>query len=169
MPEPVYLDYSATTPVHPEVLDAMIPYFNVQFGNASSIHVKGKEARTAVEEARQKVATLINAGLEEITFTSGGTESDNMALRGTAEFSKDIGNHIVVSNIEHHAVFETCHYLEKHGFKITFVPVEPDGIVDAQKIRDAITDETILISVIYANNEIGTIQPIKEIANIALE
>ncbi len=169
MPEPIYLDYSATTPVHPDVLDAMLPYFSQKFGNASSIHVKGKEARLAVEEARQKVADLVNAGLEEITFTSGGTEADNMALMGTAAISQDIGNHMVVTNIEHHAVFETCHYLEKKGWQITFVPVEPDGIVDVEKVRQAITDETVLISVIYANNEIGTLQPVKEIAAIALE
>lgn len=170
MEKPVYLDYSATTPVDPEVLDAMLPFFNEKFGNASSIHIKGKEARLAVEEARQKVAELINAGsAEEIIFTSGGTEADNMAVSGTAAFSKDFGNHIVVTNIEHHAVFETCHYLEKQGYEVTFVPVEPDGIVDADKIRQAVTDETILISTIYANNEIGTIQPVKEIAAIAME
>ncbi|MFA5451720.1 MAG: cysteine desulfurase family protein, partial [Dehalococcoidales bacterium] len=169
MEKPVYLDYSATTPVDPEVLDAMLPYFNEKFGNASSIHIKGKEARQAVEEARQKVADLINANTEEIIFTSGGTEADNMAIAGTAEASRDLGNHIVITNIEHHAVFETCHHLEKQGYAVTFVPVEPDGIVDAEKIRQAVTDETILISTIYANNEIGTIQPIKEIASIALE
>jgi len=170
MKKPVYLDYSATTPVDPEVLDAMLPYFSEKFGNASSIHIKGKEARLAVEEAREKVAQLINASsAEEIIFTSGGTEADNMAISGTAAFSKDFGNHIVVTNIEHHAVFETCHYLEKQGFEVTFVPAEPDGIVDADKIRQAVTDETILISTIYANNEIGTIQPVKDIAAIAME
>ncbi|MFA6771931.1 MAG: aminotransferase class V-fold PLP-dependent enzyme, partial [Dehalococcoidales bacterium] len=138
MKKPVYLDYSATTPVDPEVLDAMLPYFSEKFGNASSIHIKGKEARLAVEEAREKVAQLINASsAEEIIFTSGGTEADNMAISGTAAFSKDFGNHIVVTNIEHHAVFETCHYLEKQGFEVTFVPAEPDGIVDADKIRQA--------------------------------
>ena len=170
MEKPVYLDYSATTPVDPEVLDTMLPYFSEKFGNASSIHVKGKEARLAVEEAREKVAGLINASsAEEIIFTSGGTEADNMAISGTAAFSKDFGNHIVVTNIEHHAVFETCHHLEKQGFEVTFVPAEPDGIVDAEKIRQAVTDETILISTIYANNEIGTIQPVKDIAAIAME
>lgn len=170
MEKPVYLDYSATTPVDPEVLHAMLPYFSEKFGNASSIHAKGKEARLAVEEAREKVARLINASSpEEIIFTSGGTEADNMAITGTAAFSKDFGNHIVVTNIEHHAVFETCHHLEKQGFEVAFVPAEPDGIVDAKKIRQAVTDETILISTIYANNEIGTIQPVKEIAAIAME
>jgi len=169
MEKPIYLDYSATTPVHPEVMETMLPYFTHKYGNASSIHEKGKEARLAVEEARARVAELINAGVEEIIFTSGGTEADNLALMGTAAISKDLGNHIVVTNIEHHAVFETCHYLEKKGYEVTFVPVEPNGIVDVEKIRQAITDETILISTIYANNEIGTIQPVKEIAGIALE
>ncbi len=169
MEKPVYLDYSATTPVHPEVLETMLPFFNEKFGNASSIHAKGKEARLAIEDARQKVARLINADTEEIIFTSGGTEADNLAIMGTVGISGDLGNHIVITNIEHHAVFETCNYLEKKGFDVTFVPVEPDGIVDVEKVREAITDETILVSVIYANNEIGTLQPVKEIANIALE
>ncbi|MFA6612646.1 MAG: cysteine desulfurase family protein [Dehalococcoidales bacterium] len=167
MQKSVYLDYAATTPVDPEVLSAMVPCFSENFGNASSGHLKGREACLAVEEARQKVAGLINASPEEIIFTSGGTEADNLAISGIATASRELGNHIITTSIEHHAVFETCHHLQKQGFEVTFVPVEPDGIVDAEHIRQAVTGKTILISVIYANNEIGTIQPVKEIAGIA--
>jgi cysteine desulfurase len=167
MQKSVYLDYAATTPVDPEVLSAMVPCFSENFGNASSGHLKGREARLAVEQARQKVAGLINASPEEIIFTSGGTEADNLAISGIAGASRELGNHIITTSIEHHAVFETCHHLQKQGFEVTFVPVEPDGIVDAEHIRQAVTGKTILISVIYANNEIGTIQPVKEIAGIA--
>ena len=167
MQKSVYLDYAATTPVDPEVLSAMVPCFSENFGNASSGHLKGREARLAVEQARQKVAGLINASPEEIIFTSGGTEADNLAISGIATASRELGNHIITTSIEHHAVFETCHHLQKQGFEVTFVPVEPDGIVDAEHIRQAVTGKTILISVIYANNEIGTIQPVKEIAGIA--
>jgi cysteine desulfurase len=167
MEKPIYLDYAATTPVDPEVLDEMLPYFNQKFGNPSSVHPAGKEARRAVEKARERVAGLINAEPEEIIFTGGGTEADNMAIIGSAGASQKAGNHIVTTNIEHHAVFEACRHLSKQGFTTTFVPVESDGIVDIERLKQAITDKTVLVSVIYANNEIGTIQPVKEIAATA--
>lgn len=163
----VYLDNSATTRVAPEVLEAMMPYFSEEYGNASSIHTFGQRARAAVEEARGKVADLLNADPKEIVFTSGGTESDNTAIRGVLEHPKAKGKHVITTNIEHHAVIELCKELEKYGYKVTYVPVDSDGLVDPKAIEDAITPETALISVMHANNEIGTIQPIAEIAEIA--
>jgi cysteine desulfurase len=163
----IYLDYAATTPVRPEVVQAMSPYLTEAFGNPSSVHSYGQEARVAVSEARQRVAALLNAGDEEIFFTGGGTESDNLAIKGVALASESKGNHIISSAIEHHAVMETCHFLAKRGFEITYLPVDRYGLVDPDDVQKAITDKTILISVMMANNEIGTIEPIAEIGRIA--
>jgi len=161
----IYMDHSATTPVAPEVLEAMLPYFRERYGNASSLHEFGREARDAVEGAREKLASLIGASPEEIYFTSGGTESDNLALKGVALSSR--GKHIITTSIEHPAVLEVCRSLERVGFDVTYVPVDDMGIVDPGEIERAIRDDTVLISVMHANNEIGTIQPIKEIAEIS--
>ncbi len=165
----IYLDHAATTPVAPEVLEAMIPYFNELYGNASSLHSFGREAKVAIEDARSKVARLINAEPSEIYFTSGGTESDNLALKGIALRNKTRGNHIITSNFEHPAVLETCKALAKQGFEVTYLPVTRDGLVETETLRAAIRKDTILISIMHANNEIGTIQPLKEIGKIANE
>lgn len=163
----IYLDYAATTPTHPEVVKAMLPYFTEVFGNPSGIYACGQEARGAIEEARAKVAALISAGDEEIVFTSGGTEADNSALKGVAFANKNRGNHIITSPIEHHAGIETTKFLEEMGFKATYLPVDGYGLVDPDDVKRSITDRTILISVMHANNEVGTIQPIAEIGKIA--
>ena len=165
----IYLDYAATTPTHPDVLKTMLPYFTEAFGNPSSIHACGQEAKGAVEEARTRVAELIGARGEEIVFTSGGTEADNFAIKGVAYASENKGNHVITTSIEHHAVLNACRFLEKRGFNITCVPVDSYGMVDPDDIRKAITPGTILISVMHANNEIGTIQPLAEIGRIARE
>ncbi len=167
----IYLDHSATTPVAPEVLDAMLPYFGKKFGNASSLHSFGLEAKEALEESRAKVAALLGAQSEEIIFTSGGTESDNLALKGIGYRSKEKGkgNHIITSSIEHPAILETCRKLETQGFEVTYLPVTKDGLVDPGTVESAVREETVLISVMHANNEIGTIQPLKEIGEIAAE
>ena len=165
----IYLDYAATTPTHPEVLKAMLPYFTEAFGNPSSIYSCGQEAKGAVEEARAKVAGLIGARDEEIVFTSGGTEADNFALKGVAFANEGKGNHIITTSIEHHAVLETCKFLERRGFSVTYLPVDKYGLVDPDDVRKAITEKTILISVMHANNEVGTIEPIAEIGKIARE
>lgn len=165
----VYMDHAATTPVKPEVLQAMLPYFTEKFGNPSSIYSISGFTRTAIEEARGKVAKAIGAEPEEIFFTSGGTESDNWAIKGIAFANRKKGNHIITSAIEHHAVLHTCEYLEKQGFTVTYLPVDKYGVIDLRKLREAITPQTILISVMYANNEIGTIEPIAEIGKIARE
>ena len=165
----IYLDYAATTPTHPEVVKAMLPYFTEAFGNPSSIHSYGQEAKGAVEEARVKVASFIGARGEEIVFTSGGTEADNFAIKGVAFANESRGNHIITSSVEHHAVIETCKFLEKRGFRVTYLPVDEYGLVDPGDVRKAITDKTILISVMHANNEMGTIEPIAEIDKIAKE
>jgi len=165
----IYLDYAATTPTHPEVVKAMLPYFTDAFGNPSSIHSYGQEAKGAIEEARAKVADLIAARDEELVFTSGGTEADNFALKGIAYANESKGNHIITSSIEHHAVIETCKFLEKRGFRVTYLPVDEYGLVNPDDISKAITEKTILISVMLANNEVGTIEPIAEIAKIAKE
>jgi cysteine desulfurase len=165
----IYLDHAATTPTRPEVVKAMLPYFTDAFGNPSSIYSYGQEARGAVEEARTKVAELIGARSEEIIFTSGGTEADNFALKGVAFASEDKGNHIITTSIEHHAVLEVCKFLGRRGFKITYLPVDEYGLVDPQDAKRAITDKTILISVMHANNEVGTIEPVEEIGKIARE
>jgi len=165
----VYLDHSATTPVRPEVLEAMLPYFSAEYGNASSVHSWGREARIAVDLGREKVAHLIGATLSEIIFTSGGTESDNLALRGVAWAKRSKGNHIITTKIEHHAVLHTCEALEKEGFKVTYVGCDKYGMVDPEDVRAAITPETILISVMHGQNEVGTIEPVAEIGKMAKE
>ncbi|MEM2462806.1 MAG: cysteine desulfurase family protein, partial [Candidatus Pacearchaeota archaeon] len=162
----IYLDYAATTPVAPEVLEAMKPYFSEKYGNASSLHAFGQEARKALEDARKKIANFINARPAEIIFTSGGTESNNLAIKGIAFANKEKGKHIITSKIEHHAVLEPCKWLEKQGFKVTYLPVNNEGIVNPEDVEKAITKETILVSIMHANNEIGTIQPIEEIGKI---
>ncbi|ADQ05003.1 cysteine desulfurase NifS [Caldicellulosiruptor owensensis OL] len=165
----IYFDHAATTPLKKEVLDEMMPYLTEQYGNPSTIYKLGREAKRAVELARERVAKALNADIQEIYFTSGGTESDNWALKGVAFANRDKGKHIITTTIEHHAVLHPLKYLEGLGFEVTYVPVEPDGIIDPQKIKEAIRNDTILISVMLANNEIGTIQPVKEIAKIAKE
>ena len=159
----VYLDNSATTPVDPAVVEAMLPYLTGKFGNASSIHFFGQEARAAVDKARHQVAALINARPNEIVFTSGGTEANNLAIRGLIEANTKYGKHIVTSAIEHSAVMNVCEDLEKHGYTVTYLPVYENGVVKIEDVKAAITDETALISIMTANNEIGTIQPIHEI------
>lgn len=163
----VYMDNAATTPVSPAVLEKMLPYFSECYGNANSIHSTGLDARKALNAARKKVAAALNCNLEEVYFTSGGSESDNWALKGVAFANRKKGNHIITSAIEHHAILHTCEWLEKQGFEITYVPVDADGLVNPADVEAAITDKTILISIMAANNEIGTIEPIEEIAKIA--
>ncbi len=165
----IYLDYNSTTPVDRAVLDAMLPYFADNFGNASSIHSSGQRGRSAVDAARDSVAALIAAKTAEIVFTSGGTEADNLALFGSVAASNHSGKHIITTAIEHHAVLNAAQALEKQGIDVTYVPVGASGIVDPQDIRRALRPETILISVMHANNELGTIQPIEEIGRIAAE
>jgi cysteine desulfurase len=167
--KPIYLDYSATTPVKQEVLDAMIPYFTEKFGNPSSLYGIGFASKDAIELARSQVAALIGAEAREIYFTSGGTEADNWAVIGAARSRKNKGNHIITTTIEHHALLHTCKALEKEGFTVTYLDVDEKGILDPNQVKNAITDQTILISVMFANNEIGTLQPIGEIATIAKE
>lgn len=165
----VYLDNSATTKVDDEVVNAMLPYFTEKYGNPSSLYTLGREAHEAIEVARQQVAAAIGANSAEIIFTSGGTEADNIAIIGSVLANKKKGNHIITSAIEHPAVLETCRHLEKEGFRVTYVPVTPDGIVKVDELAAAITNETILITVMQVNNEIGSIQPIAEISKIAKE
>ncbi|MEE9583121.1 MAG: cysteine desulfurase NifS, partial [Dehalococcoidales bacterium] len=165
----IYLDYAATTPLHPEVVKAMLPYFSDAFGNPSSIYSYGQEARAALETARDSVAALIGARSEEVIFTGGGTEANNLALKGVAFASEAKGNHIITTPIEHHAVIETCKFLEKNGFRLTYLPVDKYGLIDPGDVKKAITGKTILISVMQANNEVGTIEPIAEIGKIARE
>jgi len=167
---PIYMDHHATTPVDPRVLEAMMPYFSEKFGNAASRnHAFGWAAEEAVETARQQVASLVNATAKEIIFTSGATESDNLMIKGVAEMYRDKGNHVITEAIEHKAVLDTCKNLEKHGFEVTYLPVGKDGRVNLDELRKAIRPTTILISVMYANNEIGCINPIAEIGAIAKE
>ncbi len=163
----VYMDHAATTPVDPEVVEAMMPCFTEIYGNASSLHSFGREAHNAMEESRRKVAELINAHPEEVIFTAGGTESDNIAIKGVAYASRSRGDHIITSTIEHPAVLETCTSLEKQGFKVSYIPVDKSGLVDLEVLRRAVTERTILITIMHANNEIGTVEPIDEIAEIA--
>lgn len=165
----IYMDHGATTPVDPLVVDAMLPYFTEKFGNASSLHSFGQEATSALEQSRQQVAASIGAKPEEIIFTSGGTESDNLAIKGIAYRNSDKGKHIITSTIEHPAILNTCAYLEKEGFDVTYVPADSDGIIDMDELEKAIRDDTILISVMHANNEIGTIQPISDISKLTKE
>jgi cysteine desulfurase len=165
----IYMDHSATTPVAPEVLQAMLPYLSDKFGNASSLHSFGQEAKEALEESREKVAKLLAANPEEIIFTSGGTESDNLALKGIARRNKDKGKHIITTSVEHPAILETCKKLEKEGFAVTYLPVTSEGLVELAALEAAIRPDTILISVMHANNEVGTIQPLEEIGQLAAE
>ncbi|HUJ81239.1 MAG TPA: IscS subfamily cysteine desulfurase [Candidatus Acidoferrales bacterium] len=167
---PIYMDNHATTPVDPRVLDAMLPYFTEKFGNAASRnHAFGWAGEEAVEIARGQVAKLINASPKEIIFTSGATESDNLAIKGAAEMYREKGNHIITQVTEHKAVLDTCKRLEKYGYEVTYLPVQKDGRINLDDLRNAITPKTILISIMYANNEIGVIQPIEEIGKIAKE
>jgi cysteine desulfurase len=168
--QPIYLDHNSTTPIDPKVREAMLPFLGEHFGNPSNTYIYGLQARLALEHARTQVAALINAKPEEIIFTSGGSESDTNAIVGAALANASKGKHIITSRIEHPAVLNTCRYLEqRHGFSITSVPVDSHGIVDPEEIRRAITGETVLISVMHANNEMGTIEPVKEIGEIARE
>jgi cysteine desulfurase len=167
---PIYMDNHATTPLDPRVLEAMMPYFTDKFGNAASRnHAFGWSAEEAVENARQQVAALIGATAKEIIFTSGATESDNLMIKGVAEMYREKGNHIITQAIEHKAVLDTCKNLEKHGFEVSYLPVQKDGRVNPEELRQAIKPSTILISVMYANNEIGVVNPIQEIGKIAKE
>src|SRR6202171_3808550 len=167
---PIYMDNHATTPVDPRVFEAMRPYLTNIFGNsASRNHSFGWEAEEATEKARKQVASLIGATPKEIVFTSGATESDNLAIKGVAEMYAEKGNHIITAATEHKAVLDTCKKLEKHGYRVTYLPVKADGLVDLDMLRKSITDKTILITLMYANNEIGVIQPVKDIGKIAHE
>ncbi len=162
-----YFDHAATTATKEEVLKEMLPYFSINYGNASSIYSIGRKSKKAIEEAREKVAKAINANNKEIYFTACGSESDNLAIKGVAYANKEKGNHIITTKIEHPAVLNTCKTLEKQGFKVTYLNVNKDGLISLDELTDSITDKTILISIMYANNEIGTLQPIKEIGAIA--
>ncbi len=162
----IYLDYAATTPTDPRVAKVMKPYFSKIYGNASSLHETGQEARRAIDQARKKIAGFINAHPEEIIFTSGGTEADNLAIKGVFYGSNLPHKHIITSKIEHHAVLEPCQFLERQGAQVTYLPVDKYGLVNLIKLREAIKDETIIVSIMHANNEMGAIQPIKEIGQI---
>ncbi|MFA6078420.1 MAG: cysteine desulfurase NifS [Candidatus Omnitrophota bacterium] len=166
----IYMDNNATTRMREEVLEAMMPYLTDIYGNASSIHEFGRSARIGIDRAREKAAALFGAGSpSEIVFTSGGTEADNLAVKGVAYALKGKGNHIITSSIEHHAILNTCKYLEKEGYSVTYLPVDKYGLVNPDDVRKAITDKTILITVMHANNEVGTIEPVEEIGKIAKE
>lgn len=169
MQKPIYLDNAATTAVKPEVLEAMMPYFTERFGNPSSVYGFAAQNKSVVTEAREIIAKALGTNTQDIYFTAGGSESDNWAIKATAEAYRDKGNHIITTKIEHHAVLHTCEYLEKQGFEITYVDVDEQGIVKLDEIKKAIRPTTILITVMFANNEIGTIQPIKEIGELAKE
>ncbi len=165
----IYMDHAATTYTHREVLQEMLPFFTDYYGNPSSIHQFGREVKKNIDIARERVAKAIGALPEEIYFTAGGSEADNWAIKGSAYANRKKGNHIITSVIEHHAVLHTCEYLEKEGFEVTYLPVDRFGMVSVEDVRNAITDKTILITLMYANNEIGTIQPIEEIGRLAKE
>lgn len=162
----IYMDHAGTTPMYPDVLKAMEPFFREHFGNPSSIHFSGREAEKALSDSRKKIAEFLGVSNEEIIFTSGGTESDNLALKGVAFANKDKGKHIITSEIEHKAILQTCEWLEKQGFSITYLPVDKYGIVSLEELEKSIRDDTILVSIMHANNEIGTIEPIDEIGKI---
>lgn len=164
-----YFDHAATTPVREEVIEAMIPYFGKEYGNASVMYSLGRNARRAINKAREQVAEALNCSATEIYFTSCGSESDNLAIKGYAYENKDKGNHIITSKIEHHAALDACKTLEKQGFRVTYLNVDKDGKIDLEELKNSICNETILISIMYANNEIGTIEPIEEIGKIAKE
>lgn len=165
----IYLDHAATTPARKEVVEAMMPYFTEKFGNPSSIYSFAADNKKVITDVREKIADSLNTNAQDIYFTAGGSESDNWALKATAEAYKKKGNHIITSKIEHHAILHTCEYLEKNGFEVTYIDVDENGILRLDQLKEAIRPETILISIMFANNEIGTIQPIKEIGAIAKE
>ncbi|GEQ19653.1 cysteine desulfurase IscS [Clostridium butyricum] len=165
----VYMDYSATTYVKPEVLEEMMPYFTEKFGNPSSFYGISRETKRAIDTAREKVAKGLNCLPDEVYFTGGGSEADNWAIKGIASAHKNKGNHIITTKIEHHAVLHTCQYLEKNGFEVTYLDVDSEGFINLDDLKNAITDKTILVSIMFANNEIGTIQPVKEIGEICKE
>ena len=165
----VYMDYSATTYVKPEVLEEMLPYFTQKFGNPSSFYGISRETKRAIDKAREQVAQVLNCNADEVYFTGGGSEADNWAIKGIASAHRKKGNHIITTKIEHHAVLHTCQYLEKNGFDVTYLDVDAEGFINLDDLRNAITDKTILVSIMFANNEIGTIQPIKEIGEICKE
>ena len=163
----IYLDYAATTPVKEEVVQEMMPYFSQQYGNPSSLYDIGASSKEAIDKAREQVASLINSKPSEVFFTSGGTESDNWALFGVTDALKKKGNHIITTEIEHHAILHSCKYLENHGIDVTYLPVDKEGFVNPADLEAAITDKTVLVSIMYINNEVGTMEPIKELAAIA--
>ena len=163
----VYLDYAATTPVKEEVVREMLPYYTEVYGNPSSLYSPGLEAKAGLDEARKRVADLIKADPKEIFFTSCGTEADNWVLEGVADSLKDKGKHIITGRIEHHAILHTCEYLEKHGYEVTYLDVDGDGFVSPEALEKAIRDDTILVSIMMVNNEVGTIEPIRELAAVA--
>jgi cysteine desulfurase len=165
----VYMDHAATTPMDPRVAEAMEPFYSSKYGNPSSLYTAGQEAREAVEEARSKVAKLINAGSGNIIFTSGGTEANNLALKGVAFANRKKGRHIITSKIEHHAILEPCEWLEKQGYEVTYLPVDEYGLVSPESLENALREDTILVSIMHANNEIGTIEPIEDLGKIARE
>ncbi|ACD23565.1 MULTISPECIES: cysteine desulfurase NifS [unclassified Clostridium] len=165
----VYMDYAATTYVKPEVLEEMLPYFTKNFGNPSSFYEISRITKMAIDEARAKVAKALNCETSEVYFTGGGSEADNWAIKGIASAHKNKGNHIITTKVEHHAVLHTCQYLEKLGFEVTYLDVDEEGFINIEDLKNAITDKTILVSIMFANNEIGTIQPIKEIGEICKE
>ena len=162
----IYMDYAATTPVRPEVMEAMLPYFTEKFGNASSLYTLAQESRRGVDEARESVSRVLGSRGSEVIFTSGGSEADNTAIKGAAFAQRGSGNHIITTSIEHHAILHTCEFLEDFGFQVTYLPVDKDGLVDPDAALGAITDRTVLMSIMLANNEIGTIQPVAEIARM---
>src|SRR5712671_6912634 len=167
---PIYMDNHATTPLDPRVLEAMMPYFTSTFGNAASRnHSFGWEAEAAVEKAREQIAKLIGATAKEIIFTSGATESNNLAIKGVAEMYREKGNHIITAATEHKAVLDTCKRLEKYGYKVTYLPVQKDGLVNLDELKAAMTDKTILVSIMFANNEIGVLQPVEQIGKLCRE
>ncbi|GER83072.1 cysteine desulfurase IscS [Thermogemmatispora aurantia] len=167
MPERlIYLDHAATTALDPRVLEAMLPYLTSDYGNASSIYTLGRRAMQAIDRAREEIAAILNCRPTEIVFTGCGSESDNLAIKGVALAARNKGQHIITSSIEHHAVLHTCHYLERFGFNVTYLPVDEHGLVDPEAVERAITAETVLVSIMYANNEIGTIEPVEEIGRI---
>lgn len=165
----VYLDHSATTYIKPQVFDEMLPFLTTHYGNPSSIYSLSRATETAIEQARERVAKALHADKNEIFFTGGGSEADNWALKGIAFANKHRGNHIITTQIEHHAILHTCEFLEKNGFEVTYLPVDSEGFINLDELRQSITDKTILVSVMFANNEIGTIEPIKEIGKICHE
>lgn len=165
----VYMDYAATTYVKPEVLEEMMPFFTEKYGNPSSFYGISRETKMAIDKARSRVSKALNCDPNEIYFTGGGSEADNWAIKGIASAHRKKGNHIITTKIEHHAVLHTCEYLEKNGFEVTYLNVDKEGFIDLEELKNAITDKTILVSIMFANNEIGTIQPVKEIGEICRE